>query len=136
MKSDEEYKERYGDDPEEIVAKHITQSSDEEKYLVRTTASEVSAFQKARGESYHKLLISAEFFHGLYNSKFNIEDIDPEDVTITIEIPADKFQRECKAAVENSNGIFVSTDESEVENELIQYVPKVVVVDDTEDEDE
>jgi hypothetical protein len=136
VKSDKEYRERHGDDPDEIVAKHITTSSDEEKYLVKAEVREVKSKKATPGESHHHLLIAADTFHGIYGDMFNPElDLSAEDITILIEVPARKFQRECQAAVENSNGFFVKLQGGEVEDEVTQFVPEVVVIDE-EDEDE
>lgn len=135
MRSDKEFKERYGDDPDEIVAKHITTSSDEEKYLVKAEVREVKVQSRGPNESYHHVALVVDMFHGLFNDKFNPErDIKPEDLTVLVEVRDNRFRRECQAAVENSNGFFVRLDPDPVEDDLTRMVPKVVVVDDTEEE--
>lgn len=132
MKDEEEFEDKYGDEPDGAIGNFIKFGADEDKYMFMIEPTDTMIEQTEDEESYDGLAVIAKIFKDVLKRsarKTYKKKIDASKIRICIELPKDVFAEEWKTACEESpiGGAFFKVSDEDVENNLTRIIPEVLV---------
>lgn len=131
MKSDEEFREEYGEDPDGIVTEFISIGADEGKVLIKLPV-ESTMVGKSNNDRMSQLMIAAYIYAGLFKEVPG--EVDEENVDVYLEVDKEILQDEWQVAIDESLGGFYKFEDREPTDQEKHLGRVVIKEDDNNDE--
>jgi hypothetical protein len=123
-------------DKKGIICQNLTVSSEEGKLLVSFNVDDIAIVESTNQDEFKVVVMASIFKHTLAAGYDVKKDLNNDDVVFQVQLPKAAFSKEVQLVVENEKSIMfeVSNKALTAEEKVTQYVPKVIIKEEQDEE--